>query len=191
MVSGNEPTTLLVRWASGEQAALDCVVSLLYDEMHKIAARELRGERHAALQPTVLVNEVYLRLVQLREIRWQDRQHFLSMCARLTRRALVDEARKRNAAKRGSALEVTLVPEIDGEVTGGFSLIDIDDLLSQLEEFDPQAASVVELRVFAGLSIEEAASELDVSPSTVSRKWVLGRAWLTRQVAPARDDASR
>jgi RNA polymerase sigma factor (TIGR02999 family) len=159
--------------------------------MHRIAARELRGERHSALQPTVLVNEVYLRLVQLREIQWQDRQHFLSMCARLTRRTLVDEARKRNAAKRDAALEVTLAAEVDGEVTGGFSVIEIDDLLAQLEEFDAEAARVVELRVFAGLNIEETAAQLAVSPSTVSRKWALGRAWLTRQVVPASDNAPR
>jgi RNA polymerase sigma factor (TIGR02999 family) len=185
-----EATTLLGRWANGEQAALDRVVGLLYDEMHRIAARELRGERHSSLQPTVLVNEVYLRLVQLQEIAWQDRQHFLSMCARLTRRTLVDEARKRHAAKRDAALEVTLVPELGEAATGGFSIIEVDDLLSQLEQVDADAARIVELRVFAGLSIDEAAAQLGVSASTVSRKWTMGRAWLSRQISPPQDDAS-
>jgi RNA polymerase sigma factor (TIGR02999 family) len=179
---GGDATTLLARWSHGDRAALDEVVQLLYQQMHQIAAREIRGEHNLTIQPTVLVSEVYLRLVQLNRIGWNDRAHFLAMCARLTRQALVDEARKRQAAKRDSRLDVTFVDEQGGSSTGGFNILEVDELLTQLEGFDGDAARVIELRIFAGLSIEEAAAQLQMSESTVSRKWRVGKAWLAQQL---------
>ena len=182
MTEAGDATSLLARWSQGERAALDEVVQLLYEQMHQIAARELRGERQLTIQPTVLVNEVYLRLVNLNRIDWNDRAHFLSMCARVTRQTLVDEARKRQAGKRDARLDVTLTGEQGAPATGGFSIIEVDELLQQLEGFDGDAARVIELRIFGGLSIEEAASQLAMSESTVSRKWRVGKAWLARQL---------
>lgn len=177
-----EATTLLSRWAAGDRAAFDEVVQALYSQMHQIAARELRGEGSLRLEPTVLVNEVYLRLSQLNRISWHDRVHFLSMCARLSRQALVDEARKLRAARRDSRLDVTLTSGNSGIATGGFNVIEVDQLLAELAAFDDVAARVIELRVFAGLNIDEAAAELGLSASTVSRKWRSGKAWLARQL---------
>jgi RNA polymerase sigma factor (TIGR02999 family) len=187
MADASDATSLLARWSQGERAALDEVVQLLYQQMHQIAARELRGERSLTIQPTVLVNEVYLRLVHLNRIAWNDRAHFLAMCARVTRQTLVDEARKRSAGKRDSRLEVTLTGNLGGVATGGFDIIEIDELLVQLEGFDGDAARVIELRVFGGLSIDEAAQQLELSGSTVSRKWRVGKAWLARQLGIVSD----
>lgn len=181
-VTPGDATTLLSRWASGERAALDEVVQLLYAQMHGIAARELRGERQLTLEPTVLVNEVYLRLLQLNRIDLRDRAHFLAMCARVSRQALVDEARRVRAAKRGPGLEVTLTVGREGIATGGFGVIEVSELLDRFAEIDADAARVVELRVFGGLGVDEVAAELGISSSTVQRKWRAGKAWLALQL---------
>ncbi len=187
MSTGGDATRLLARWAEGDRAALDQVVGLLYEQMHVIAARQLRGERNLTIQPTSLVNDVYLRLVQLNHIDWQDRRHFLAMFARVARQALVDDARKRRAGKRDQALNITLNDERGGAVDGEFGVIEVDELMTQLQAIDEPAAQVVELRVFGGMSIEEAAAQLGVSEATVSRKWRAGKAWLARElgVSPA------
>jgi len=183
-----EATTLLSRWTAGDRAALDEVVQALYSQIHQVAARELRGEHSLRLEPTVLVNEVYMRLAQLNRIAWQDRVHFLAMCARLSRQALVDEARKLRAARRDSRLDVTLTAGKGGVATGGYNMIEVDQLLGELASFDDVAARVIELRVFAGLNIDEAAAELALSASTVSRKWRSGKAWLARQLGVVAGD---
>lgn len=180
--SAGHATKLLSRWSQGDRAALDEVVQLLYAQMHTIASREVRGERSSAIEPTVLVNEVYLRLVQLSRIDWRDRAHFLAMCARVSRQTLVDEARRRRAAKRDAGIEVTLTIAREGATTGGFGVIDVDDLLNELATIDADAARVVELRVFGGLVVDEVAEQLSLSPATVQRKWRSGKAWLARQL---------
>jgi RNA polymerase sigma factor (TIGR02999 family) len=185
MADAGDATSLLARWSQGERAALDEVVQLLYQQMHQIAARELRGERSLTIQPTVLVNEVYLRLLHLNRIDWNDRAHFLAMCARITRQTLVDEARRRSAGKRDNRLEVTLTGDFGAAATDVFDIIEVDELLSQLAGFDGDAARVIELRIFGGLSIEEAAAQLTMSGSTVSRKWRVGKAWIARQLGVA------
>ena len=182
MSPSGDATGLLARWAGGDKAALDEVVALLYEQMHLIAARQLRGERNLTVQPTSLVNDVYLRLVQLNRIDWQDRRHFLAMFARVSRQALVDDARKRRAGKRDIGLNITLTDDRGGAVDGEFGVLEMDELMTQLQAFDEPAAQVVELRVFGGMSIEEAAAQLGVSEATVSRKWRAGKAWLAREL---------
>ena len=183
MLRSSNATGLLARWSDGDRAALDEVIALLYEQLRSIAARQLHGEQQLTLQPTALVNEVYMRLVQLNRIEWQDRQHFLSMFARVARQTLVDEARKYRAAKRGADLGVTLTDERGGAVTGGYGMLELDELMTQLQAFDASAAQVMELRVFGGMSIEEAALQLGISEATISRKWRAGKAWIARQLA--------
>lgn len=184
MAAPGDATTLLARWSSGDKAALDEVVAILYEEMHRIAARQVRGERAITVQPTSLVNEVYLRLIGLQKIDWQDRGHFLAMFARVARRTLVDDARKRNAGKRGG-VSVTLSDDRIGRTSGGLGVLEIDQLLEKLAQLDAVAADIVELRVFGGMSIEEAAAQLGISDSTVSRKWRAGKAWLANEIGTA------
>ncbi|MBK7116446.1 MAG: sigma-70 family RNA polymerase sigma factor [Proteobacteria bacterium] len=185
MTPTGDATGLLGRWKNGDRAALDEVMALLYEEMHRIASRQLRGERGVTVQPTSLVNEVYLRLIGLNRIQWQDRGHFLAMFARVARQTLVDDARKRNAEKRDFGSPVTMTDERLGMTSGGFSILEIDQLLDQLAAIDDSAARVVELRVFGGLSIEEAAEEMSISEATVSRKWRAGKAWLANELGAA------
>lgn len=170
---------LLARWSRGDRAAFDALVALLYKDVHAIAVRQLRGERQLTIQPTALVNEVYLRLVGLSHLQLRDRAHFLSMAARVTRQALVDEARRRRAGKRDGGDPVTLSDTHLGRAGGAYDAVDVDDLLTQLHEFDALAADVVTLRVFGGLSIEEAAEALASSVATVNRHWATGKAWLS------------
>ncbi len=182
MADTGDATGLLGRWSSGDKSALDEIMALLYEEMHRIAARQMRGERGITVQPTSLVNDVYLRLVGLNKIDWRDRGHFLAMFARIARRSLVDDARKRNASKRDGGEPVTMTDERLGKTFGGMNIIEVDQLLDQLATLDDTAAKVVELRVFGGLSIDEAAAELGVSEATVSRKWRAGKAWLAHEL---------
>jgi RNA polymerase sigma factor (TIGR02999 family) len=159
---------LLERWAEGDSDALKAIVPALYGEIHAIAVRQLRHERHLTLQPTALVHEVYLRLSGLSRMKLQDR-------------ALIDEARRRRASKRGDP--VTLSDTQLGEVNQSYDAIDIDDLLNELERYDALAAEVVALRVFGGLSIEEVAEATTASVATVNRRWAAGKVWLTRELA--------
>lgn len=171
--------SLLDRWSGGDRAALDALLAQLYGEVHAIAVKQLRGERHLTLQPTALVNEVYLRLAGLSRLKLQDRTHFLSIAARVARQALVDEARNRRALKRDGGYSVTLSDTQLGPHGRVYDALDVDDLLSELQRFDPLAADIVTMRVFGGLSIEEAALALTVSTATVNRHWATGKAWLT------------
>ena len=174
--------TLLERWSQGEKDAYDQLLTHLYRDIHAIAVRHLHGERYATIRPTALVHEVYLRLGELSQMRWQDRAHFLSMAARVTRQALVDEARRRRSVKRDGGHPVTLSDENLGAKEAGYDALDVDALLSELQQFDDTAADVVSLRVFGGLSIEETAEVLKLSVATVNRRWVTGKTWLAREL---------
>jgi RNA polymerase sigma factor (TIGR02999 family) len=169
---------LLERWSRGEKQAYDQLLTHLYGDIHAIAVRQLHRERYLTIRPTALVHEVYLRLSGLQQMRWQDRAHFLSMAARVTRQALVDEARRRRAEKRDGGHAVTLSDANLGAAEAAYDALDVDTLLSELQSFDATAAEVVSLRVFGGLSIEEAAEALQLSVATVNRRWVTGKTWL-------------
>jgi RNA polymerase sigma factor (TIGR02999 family) len=169
---------LLERCSKGEKQAYDQLLTHLYADIHAIAVRQLHRERYLTIRPTALVHEVYLRLSALRQMRWQDRAHFLSMAARVTRRALVDEARRRRAEKRDGGRAVTLSDTNLGVADAAYDALDVDTLLTELQSFDATAAEVVSLRVFGGLSIEETAEAMQLSVATVNRRWVTGKTWL-------------
>jgi len=178
-------TELLVAWGRGDRSALDELVPIVHRELRRLARLQLRGEReNHTLQTTALVNEAFVRLVDLHRIRWQDRTHFLSLSARLMRRILVDHARSRNYQKRGGgAVNVTLDEMLVGSVERGADLVALDDALDSLSRVDPRKCQVVELRFFGGLTVEETAEALDVSPETVLRDWRLAKVWLLREVS--------
>ena len=179
----HQVTELLQRWSGGDRAALDQLVPLVYNELHRLASVYLRDERpDHTLQSTALVNEAYLRLVNL-DMPWQNRAHFYGVAAQVLRRILVDHARERNAVKRGAgrnkvsldrALTVPAQPELD--------LVALDESLTRLAEFDPKKARLVELRYFAGLRVHEVAEVLGISPATVHREWAIARTWLYRDM---------
>jgi RNA polymerase sigma factor (TIGR02999 family) len=177
-------TGLLQAWGSGDSAALDRLLPIVYDELHRQAERYLRRESPGhTLQTTALVHEAYLRLVDQRQARWQNRAQFFGIAAQLMRRILVDHARRHQAAKRGG--NAIPVPLEEGEVAAAESDVDLvalDDALSRLSALDPQQARVVELRYFSGLGIEETAEALGISPATVKREWAMARAWLRREL---------
>jgi RNA polymerase sigma factor (TIGR02999 family) len=181
---GSKTALLFARWSSGDQRAVDELVAHLYRDIHAIAVRQLRSERRLTIRPTALVHEVYLRLVSLRELNWRDRAHFLAMAARVTRQALVDEARRRRAEKRDGGTPVTLSDEHLGGHNAEFDALDVDALLTELSGFDKVAAEVVSLRVFGGLSVEEAADVLSLSVRTIHRRWETGKAWLAHELGP-------
>ena len=185
MQSSDGITKLLIDWSQGDQAALEKLMPLVYDELRRLASNYLRRERAGhTLQPTALVNEAYLKLVDQRHARWQNRAHFFGISAQLMRRILVDHARQHQAAKRGgsqqqrlsitSAERVVKQPEID--------LLALNEALDELALIDPQQAQIVELKFFGGLSIEETAEVLGISHATVERDWQVARAWLRRQL---------
>jgi RNA polymerase sigma factor (TIGR02999 family) len=178
----SKTAALLARWSAGDRQAFDQLLTHLYGDIHAIAVRELRSERHLTIRPTALVHEAYLRLAGLREMRWQDRAHFMSMAARVTRQALVDEARRCRADKRDGGTPVTLSDANLGGDEAGFDVLDVDALLAELQQYDDVAAEVVSLRVFGGLSIEEVAGVLGISVATVNRRWVAGKSWLAREL---------
>jgi RNA polymerase sigma factor (TIGR02999 family) len=192
-----EVTGLLKAWANGEAAALDHLTPLVYDELRRIARRYMRNERAGtSLQATALVNEAYLRLVDVQDVAWKDRVHFFAIAAQMMRRILVDAARARASAKRGgnvkkvnhsNAVNFDEIPDIRSN--RGAELIAVDDALHQLAEFDPRKARVVELRFFGGLSVEETAEVLKISPQSVMRDWRLTKAWLARELTTHWDDS--
>jgi RNA polymerase sigma factor (TIGR02999 family) len=186
----SEITALLKAWGSGDAAALDQLTPLVYDELRRLARRYMRNERAGnTLQTTALVNEAYLRLVDAKRVAWQDRVHFFAVSAQMMRRILVDAARARGSAKRGgqvkrvnhsSAFNLDELPDVS---TGrDRELVAIDDALNTLAEMDSRKARVIELRFFGGLSVEETAEVLKISPQSVMRDWKLAKAWLTREL---------
>lgn len=181
-------THLLRQWSAGDRDAAEKVLPLVYDELRRIAASQLRQERSDhTLQATAIVHEAYLRLSEQSSLRWPSRSHFYAFAAHLIRRVLVDHARTRNRAKRGGELQRITVAEIEELAEAGESpdLEALDDALTALEELDPRKAAVVELRFFAGLSIEETAGQLGISPKTVVREWRYAKAWLYEELHPA------
>lgn len=186
-------TELLLAWSSGDTTALDRLLPILEGELHRLARLHMAKERDGhTLQPTALVSEVYLRLATLGRMRWQDRTHFFAMSARLMRRILVDHARARRVGKRGGGLPLLPLDAapagdpIDPATRSRPDLEALDDALEGLGRVDARKARVVELRFFAGLSVQETASALCVSPETVIRDWRLARAWLLREIARSR-----
>ena len=178
-------TELLLAWGSGDRAALDELVPIIHEELRRLARHQMRGERdNHTLQTTALVNEAFLRLVDLRRIQWQDRAHFLALSARLMRRILVDHARSRSYQKRGAGVaNVTLDETLVASPERGVDLVALDDALEVLARVDARKSQVVELRFFGGLSVEETAEALKVSPETVTRDWRLAKAWLLREIS--------
>ena len=177
-------TRLLEQHQAGDRNPVADLVPLLYDELRQLASKYLRRERPGhTLQATALVHEAYLRLVDQKDVGWQNRSHFFGVAAQQMRRILVDHARNRHAAKRGgSAPKVTLDEALVVSDQAAEDVLQLNELLSRLGERDEQQARVVELRVFGGLTVEEAAEALDISPATVKRDWAMAKAWLTREI---------
>ena len=173
-------TQLLVAWSNGDRAALDELVPLVHLELRRIARNYMRGERKDhTLQTTGLINEAYVRLVDQKHVRWQNRAHFLAIASELMRRILVDYARRRLYQKRGAgALQVTLGDAETIPVERTPDLVALDEALTSLAKIDERRSRVVELKFFGGLSIEETAEVLKVSPTTVERDWTIAKAWL-------------
>ena len=174
-------TMLLNAWGDGKQDALDELMPLVYQELRKLARSYLRAERpEHTLQPTALVNEAYLRLVDQKNVRWQNRRHFFGIAAQLMRRILVDHARKRQSEKRGGGQTLILFEDAKGVPAKARDLVALDDALNDFATIDPRSAKIVELRQFGGLSIDETAEVLEISPATVKRDWTVAKAWLRR-----------
>jgi RNA polymerase sigma-70 factor, ECF subfamily len=178
-------TELLLAWGSGDRSALDELVPLVHQELRRLARSQMRGERdNHTLQTTALVNEAFLRLIDLRRIRWQDRAHFLALSAQLMRRVLVDHARTRNYRKRGGGAATVALDDVAvAAPERAADLVALDEALEDLARVDPRKSRVVELRFFGGLSVEETAEALNVSPETVMRDWRLAKVWLLREMS--------
>jgi RNA polymerase sigma factor (TIGR02999 family) len=177
-------TLLLKKWREGEDAAGDAVAPLVYDELRRVARRFLRAERPGhTLLSSDLVHEAYLRMIDQKQAGWQDRAHFFAIGARMMRRILVDHARARHSEKRGSgAAPVTLNEGLDAAGKREPEILALDEALDNLAQLDPRQSRIVELRFFAGLSIDETAEVLALSKATVNRDWVTARAWLIREL---------
>ena len=185
-VTRNGVTALLVAWARGDREADDHLMRAIYDDLRRVARRRLRAERPGhSLAPTALVHEAYLRLVDLRKVHWQNRAHFFAIAARVMRQVLVDHARAHDAAKRGGAdCKVNLSEAVGATQPRAVNLLDLDVALDRLAAIDERLADLVVLRFFGGLTVEEAAESLAVSPATVKRNWTRARAWLFRELQP-------
>lgn len=185
---GNVPeniTDLLLKWGKGDPAAIERLMPLVYDELRRLAVRYLRHERpNHTLQPTALINEAYLRLVDQQKVQWEGRAQFYGLAARVMRNILVDHARNHQAAKRGGQqFRVSLdVDHRAGDAKAPIEFIAVHEALERLDEIDPLKAKIVELRFFGGLSIEEAAEVLHVGHATVERDWKMAKAWLAREL---------
>jgi RNA polymerase sigma factor (TIGR02999 family) len=177
-------TQLLERWSQGDEEALDQLMPLVYDELHRLAGAYLRSERREhTLQPTALVNEAYLKLIQQRNIQWQNRAQFFGVAAQLMRRILVDHARATYADKRGGDRVNVSLKNIGAFGTQPTTdVLALHDVLNRLAEIDADQSRIVELRFFGGLTIDEAAEVMQVSHSTVEREWKIAKAWLKREL---------
>jgi RNA polymerase sigma-70 factor, ECF subfamily len=182
---GHEITRLLQAWRRGDEGALDKLTPQVYRELHRAARHCMSQERDGhTLQTTALINELYLRLSDLKLIDWQNRAHFFALCARQMRRILTDQARARQSQKRGEgAKAVSLDDALVISPEPPADLVAVDDALNQLAKFDDRKSQVVTMRFFGGLSVEETAEVLKVSPETVARDWRLAKAWLMRELS--------
>jgi RNA polymerase sigma factor (TIGR02999 family) len=184
MPASHDVTALLSDWSRGNSSALNQLLPLVYADLRRIATRHLRSERVGhTLQPTALVHEVYLRLVDQRQVDWRSRAHFFGVAAQVMRRILVDHARRHIAGKRGDGLpHLPIDDAMAAAVPDGIPILALDQALDRLARMDQQLAQIVELRAFGGMTIEEAACVLNVSPSTAKREWRTAKAWLTREL---------
>jgi RNA polymerase sigma-70 factor (ECF subfamily) len=185
-----EITRMLQEWRDGDRAALDRLIPLVYEELHALASRQLAREwRHNRLQTTAVVNETYMKLFGQREVDWQNRGHFFAIAAQLMRRILVDHARRELRPKHGgTAVHVTLDEVLSTAPNRPADAVDalaLDAALQKLERLDPDQGRVVELRFFGGLTVEETAAALGISPATVKREWALAKGWLYRELTGA------
>jgi RNA polymerase sigma factor (TIGR02999 family) len=187
----SQVTQLLKAWGAGDKAALDALAPRVYDELRRMSRKYMKNEREGhTLQTTALVNDVYLRLVDLPHVDWKDRAHFFAMCAQMMRRILVDAARARGARKRGGGvykvnIDDTPVMARDRDAV----TVALDDALETLAAIDPRKVQVIELRYFGGLSVDETAEVLKISPQSVMRDWKLAKAWLTRELGKSEGPA--
>jgi RNA polymerase sigma factor (TIGR02999 family) len=182
--SQDNVTQLLIAWSNGDEAARNQLMPIVYQELHRIAHRHIKKEWPGhTLQTSALVNEAFLRLVDQRHVHWQGRAHFFGIASQMMRRILVDYARRRRYGKRGAnAQQVTLDDDLVITEQRSAEVIALDDALTELAAIDPRQSQLVELRFFGGLSIEETAEALGVSPGTVMRDWTLAKAWLKREM---------
>lgn len=184
-------TQLLTAWSRGDDAAASQLLPIVYDELHRAAARAMRNEDSGhTLQPTALVNEVYLRLVGQTRAGWRNRAQFFGVAAQVMRRVLVDHARTRKSAKRGGGEHAITLDDLRDASEASASpdqlqILELHEALEKLEALDPDQARVVELRYFTGLNIEETAEAMGISPATVKREWAVARAWLHRELSGA------
>jgi RNA polymerase sigma factor (TIGR02999 family) len=181
----SEVTQLLRDWSEGRVEARDELLRLVYAPLKEMAGRHLQRERDGhTLQPTALVHELYLKLVEQRRVNWNDRAHFFGVAAQGMRRILVDHARKRKAERRGGAMiPVTISDALDVCAAQEVDVIALDEALTALEKIFPQQAKIVELRFYGGLTIDETAAALSISAATISREWTMARAWLRRALS--------
>jgi RNA polymerase sigma factor (TIGR02999 family) len=184
MNTSTEVTQLLCLWSGGDRAALESLMDVVYPELRHLAHAYLRRERPGhTLQSTALVHEAYLRLIDQKSVTWQNRAHFFGIAAHMMRRILVDHARGRQASKRGAGISLlTLDEAVAGSSPRALDLLALDQALESLARIDPQQSRIVELRFFAGLSIEETAEVQKISSATVKREWAIAKAWLYREM---------
>jgi len=191
MPAADDLTALLRAWAQGDRIAANSFMAAVYDDLRRVARRRLRAERaDHSLVPTALVHEAYLRLGDLRRIRWQNRAQFFAIAARVMRQILVDHARAHGAAKRGgNRWTIPVVENVGTAASRELDLLDLDAALDRLDTIDPRLGRLVVLRFFGGLTVDEAAEILDVSVATVKRDWIRARAWLFRELRGAAAEA--
>lgn len=188
----SQVTLLLKKWSGGDKQALEALMPMVYGELKRLAASYLRRERpDHTLQSAALVNEAFLRLIGQSQVRWQNKAHFFGIAAQMMRRILVDHARGHKAAKRGAGQELLELNEAVAQAQKhSINLLGLDEALIALEKIDPQQSKIVELRFFGGLSIEETAEVVGVSPATIKRDWAAARAWLYREVTQKESSAT-
>jgi len=188
--ASHEVTQLLIAWSDGDQAARDQLMPVVYEELHRLARRYMRRELPGhTLQTSALVNEAFLRLVDQRNVHWQSRAHFFAIAAQMMRRILVDYARNRGSGKRGGGERALSLDEglIVSEERSA-EVVAVHEALEQLAKFDGRKSQIVELRFFGGLSIDETAEVLGVSPGTIMADWTVAKAWLRREISPQASD---
>jgi RNA polymerase sigma factor (TIGR02999 family) len=190
--SGTDVSVLLRAWSGGDQTALERLTPIVYRQLHRLAGRYMRRERPGhSLQTTALVNEAYMRLVGYTRMRWQDRAHFFAVAAQVMRRILVEHARRHNLKRGGDVPHVALDEAALVGADADVDLVALDDAMTALARVDPRKMQVVEMRFFGGLSVEETAEVLGISPVTVKRDWRIAKAWLYRELADGTTDGPR